>query len=197
MAIKVLGIDPGSHVTGYGLVERGSSAKLSIVCSGIIKTGQGAPLHERLSVIFDEVTAVIQSHALDAVAVESVFTGRNSKSALTLGHARGVILLGAARAGLEVFEYAPTKVKQAVTGYGSAEKGQVQRMVKALLSTATLPRPDEADALAVAICHLNHLPGRAQAVRGAVATGGGVEKGSGPNGTVKLPGPGRKRTINP
>ena len=178
MAIKVLGIDPGSHVTGYGIVEKGSSAKLSIVCSGIIKAPQGSPLHERLSVIFDEVSAVIQSHAPDAVAVESVFTARNSKSALILGHARGVILLGAARSGLEVFEYAPTKVKQAVTGYGSAEKGQVQRMVKALLSTAALPGPDEADALAVAICHLNHLRPRVQVVKGA-GTRGGASKARG------------------
>jgi crossover junction endodeoxyribonuclease RuvC len=149
--VRVIGIDPGTLVTGFGVVEL-SGSRLVHLASGIISPGAGE-LPGRLTAIFDALDRAIAEHQPAAVAVEDLFHARNAKSALMLGHARGVALLAAGRAGLPVFAYAPPLVKKAVTGHGRAEKHQVQRMVTALLGLAAEPTEDAADALAVAICH--------------------------------------------
>jgi len=151
--MRVLGIDPGSVVTGYGLVEdRGP--ELRVVAFGAIATQPRTPFPQRLHRIFRELRAVAADHRPDCAAVEAVFFAKNVQSALRLGHARGVALLAMAEAGIEVVEYAPREIKQAVTTYGQAGKGQVQEMVRILLGLPQTPEPaDAADALAVAICH--------------------------------------------
>lgn len=153
--MRVLGIDPGSHKTGYGIVVKGGGGKLIHVCDGTIEA-PGDDLSQRLLSISKSLNEIIAEFKPDYVAIESVFFAKNVKSAVMLGHARGVALLSAAVGGLEVFEYAPRAVKLAVTGYGNAEKEQVQKMVKLLLSTPSVSKPDAADALAIAICHLHH-----------------------------------------
>ena len=159
--MRVLGIDPGTLTTGYGIVEKGQGGRLIHVCDGEIKAASKKALSERLLVIGDSLKKVIAEFSPDCMAVESVFFARNVKSALVLGHARGVVFFTAAAMGVSVFEYSPRKVKQAVTGYGGAEKGQVQKMVSLLLRTTPLQGPDAADALALAICHIHHAPPRA------------------------------------
>ncbi len=148
----VLGIDPGTAMTGYGLVER-TGSRLRAVDYGCLETPAGMPLPERLLLIQDGLIDLIESHRPDLVAVERLFFNKNVQTAFAVGQARGVALLTAARYGLPVYEYGPHEVKLAVTGYGRAEKVQVQRMVQVVLGMATLPRPDDAaDALAIAIC---------------------------------------------
>lgn len=151
--MRILGIDPGSGRTGYGCIDaRGSRCEL--VACGAISAPAGCPFPDRLVRIFDGLAEVLAAHRPACVAVEQVFHGRNALSALKLGHVRGVALLAAARAGLPVAEYAAASVKQAVVGYGRAEKRQVQRMVALLLGLDEPPSPhDAADALAVAVCH--------------------------------------------
>ncbi len=152
----VLGIDPGSAVTGYGVVAL-DGARLHHVASGAVRTRSGDPLPSRLRTIHDALVAVIETHRPTEVAVEELFVARHARAALVLGQARGVALLAAAEAGLEVAGYAPRLVKQTVVGYGQAEKGQVAEMVRRLLGLAEAPRPaDVTDALAIAICHLQH-----------------------------------------
>lgn len=153
--MRVLGIDPGSIVTGYGVVEKDSGSLLH-VADGTVRAKGSRNLPERLPPIFDGLQEVIMEYQPDAVAIESIFFAKNVKSAAILGHARGVALLAAAKAQLAVFEYSPMEVKQSVVGYGAATKEQVQKMVKALLRTDHLPTSDAADALAVAICHIHH-----------------------------------------
>ncbi|MFQ5586474.1 MAG: crossover junction endodeoxyribonuclease RuvC [Thermodesulfobacteriota bacterium] len=153
--MRILGIDPGSIVTGYGIVEDGSGSPLH-VADGAVTGIASDTLTERLPHIFDGLQEVIKGYQPDAMAVESIFFARNAKSAAILGHARGVALLSAAKARLDVFEYSPMEVKKSVVGYGMATKEQVQKMVKSLLQMERLPVPDAADALAVAICHLHH-----------------------------------------
>ena len=149
-----LGIDPGTAITGYGLVE-GRGDRLSLVECGVITTPAGVPLPRRLQDIYSGLTQLIQLHRPDSAAVEELFFSANARTALAVGQARGVILLSAAMLGVPVFEYTPLQVKQAVTGYGRADKAQVQAMVRVLLAIDTVPRPDDAaDAVAVAICHL-------------------------------------------
>ncbi|HEV8516354.1 MAG TPA: crossover junction endodeoxyribonuclease RuvC [Candidatus Limnocylindrales bacterium] len=148
----VLGIDPGTAVTGYGLVER-EGARLRAVDYGTLETPVEWALPQRLLAIHEAVEALITAHRPDLVAVERIFFNRNAQSAFAVGQARGAVLLAAARHGIIVHEYGPHEVKIAVTGYGRADKGQVQRMVQVLLGMPALPRPDDAaDALAVAIC---------------------------------------------
>lgn len=151
--MRVLGVDPGSVTTGYGLVaDRGS--ELQAVAFGAIATRARAPFAQRLLRIYRELRAVIARHRPDCAAVESVFFAVNVDSALRLGQARGVALLALAEEGIDVVEYSPREIKQAVTGYGQAEKSQVQEMVRLLLRLPEPPRPaDAADALALAICH--------------------------------------------
>lgn len=151
----VLGIDPGTAITGYGLVREDPSG-LTLLDCGVVTTPAGQPLPERLQAIYQGLTSVIQEHQPDAAAVEELFFSRNVRTALSVGHARGVTLLSLADAGLPVFEYKPLEVKQAVAGYGGADKQQVQEMVRMLLNLDAVPQPDDAaDAVAVAVCHIH------------------------------------------
>ncbi len=153
--MRVMGIDCGGQYTGFGVVER-SGTQLTCVTSGAIKLSTKDPLEIRLNTIFERLSEVIVATAPDVVAIEDVFYAENAKSALKLGHVRGVAMLAVARASLEVRAYAPLSVKQAVVGYGQADKQQVQHMVQRLLKLPSLPNPpDIADALAIAICHLH------------------------------------------
>jgi len=150
----VLGIDPGVAITGYGLLE-GPADEARLVASGVVVTPSTFSLSERLLVVHDELAALIARYRPQAAAVEELFFGRNARTALAVGHGRGVALLTLAQAGLEVYEYTPMQVKQAVVGYGRADKGQVQEMIRMLLRLETVPQPDDAaDAVAVAFCHL-------------------------------------------
>lgn len=149
----ILGIDPGTAITGYGLVDFRSN-RFSMVKCGCIRTQPGVPLAERLQILYRELLNTIRQYNPIHVAVEELFFNNNARTALAVGHARGVILLAAAEAGLPVFEYTPLQVKQAVVGFGRAAKTQVQYMVKTILCLPSVPGPDDvADALAVAICH--------------------------------------------
>jgi len=152
-----LGIDPGSRVTGYGLVER-NGPRLSMVAAGQIKPRARTSLPERLNEIYAELQKVIKEYSPDEVAVEDIFYAKNIKSAIQLGHARGVVLLAAAEAGLRVFEYPATTIKMSVVGYGHASKNQVSLMVKQLLKIDQEFSLDTTDALSVAICHANQNP---------------------------------------
>jgi crossover junction endodeoxyribonuclease RuvC len=159
--VVVLGIDPGTAHTGYGVVlVRGRT--LAALDGGVIETRAGVPLERRLADIHARVCDLIREHQPAAVAIEDLYFGRNAQSAFAVGQARGVVLLAAGMAGLPCFSYTPQVVKNAVCGSGGADKQQVQRMVGALLSLPEPPRPDHAsDALAVAICHANSAPLRA------------------------------------
>ena len=151
--IRVLGIDPGSSCTGYGVLEE-DQGEPRVVASGVIRAPKGA-LAMRLAKIYSGLDEVLGVHQPDAVAVEEVFHARNAKSALVLGHARGVALLVAGLAGIEVHEYPTRKVKQTVTGHGGADKEQVRQVLGALLGEMPA-QLDASDALAVALCHLRH-----------------------------------------
>ena len=148
-----IGIDPGSRITGYGLVER-RGAEIVYVASGIVKTGAAGPIEARLLTIKRGLDEVIGRFHPEALAVEEIFMAKNPKTTLTLGQARGVVLLAAAEAGLPVFEYTPREVKSAVTGAGAAHKSQVAAMVGRLMKLDHEPETeDETDAIAVAFCH--------------------------------------------
>jgi crossover junction endodeoxyribonuclease RuvC len=151
----VLGIDPGTAITGYGLVK-GKDDDLTLVAYGAITTSSDWPLPERLQRIYRELTALIEDQQPTTVAVEELFFSKNVRTALSVGQARGVALLAAVNAGLPIHEYTPLQVKQAITGYGRATKDQVQQMVRMLLALDSVPQPDDAaDAIAVAICHIH------------------------------------------
>jgi crossover junction endodeoxyribonuclease RuvC len=150
----VLGIDPGTAVTGYGVVAQCGGGAVSLLECGVIRTAAHAPLPERLRDIYEGVTEILERHSPDAVAVEGVFFGKNARSAVVLGHARGAILLAAALRELDVAEYPPAEVKSAVVGTGRATKEQVGFMVQKLLKLREAPKPhDAADGVAVALCH--------------------------------------------
>ena len=153
--MRVLGIDPGTLTSGYGIVTE-EDHKLFHIVSGGISPSAKQPFPKRLKKIYEELEKVIDKYKPQAVVVEDLFVSNNIKAALKLGHARGVAILAAVNAGLPVFEYAPTEVKQAVVGNGKADKKQVQLMVKMLLDLPKPPQPaDAADALAAAICHIH------------------------------------------
>lgn len=153
--MRVLGVDPGTLTTGYGIVAE-EDHKLFHVVSGGISPSAKHPFPKRLKKIYEELEKVIEKYRPQVVVVEDLFVSKNMKSALKLGHARGVAILAAMNCGLPVFEYAPLEVKQAVVGNGKAEKKQVQMMVKMLLDLPKVPHPaDAADALAAAICHIH------------------------------------------
>ena len=153
---RILGVDPGSRTTGYGVIEA-DRGRLRFVACGVIKTTFKYPLNYRLNEIFDGLNEVVQVHNPVVAAVEDVFVSENPRSALKLGQARGAAVVAAMQNGLQVFDYAPRAIKQAVSGYGQADKGQVQQMVRILLALSGTPSSDAADALAVAICHANQL----------------------------------------
>ncbi len=153
--MRVLGIDPGTLTSGYGIVSE-EDHKLFHIVSGGISPSAKQPFPNRLKKIYEELEKIIDKYKPHVVVVEDLFVSNNIKAALKLGHARGVAILAAVNAGLPVFEYAPTEVKQAVVGTGKADKKQVQAMVKALLELPKAPHPaDAADALAAAICHIH------------------------------------------
>ncbi|MGV3624509.1 MAG: crossover junction endodeoxyribonuclease RuvC [Archangium sp.] len=155
--MRVLGIDPGSRFLGYGVVEWKGRTAVHVI-SGVVKADGKSPLHQRLSTIFNELRSVFEVYRPDAVAVEGVFTHKNARSALILGHARGVALLLAAQSGVDVHEYAPARVKKAVGAGGNDSKDSVARMVSMLLQLPNdFDRADASDALAVALCHVNQL----------------------------------------
>ena len=154
--MKILGLDPGLGTTGWGLIEAEGN-RLAHVANGQIKTHTAAPLPQRLASLAVQLEAVIKAHTPEAAAAEEVFVNKNPQSTLKLGQARGVVLMSAARAGIDVGEYSPTLVKKAVVGTGGAEKAQVHAMVSRLLPGAKIAGPDAADALAVAITHAHHL----------------------------------------
>ena len=149
----ILGIDPGLAIIGYGVIKY-DGQKLTIIDYGTITTAAGVPLPRRLSSIYDSMASLIEKFKPDAIAFEELFFNKNVKTALTVGHARGTALVCAEKSGTELFEYTPLQVKQAVCGYGRADKKQIQAMVKMILNLKEIPRPDDAaDAVAVAICH--------------------------------------------
>ena len=156
--MRIFGIDPGSERTGYGCVQTDGHRHRLMTC-GAIASPAADPFPERLARIHRELSALLSSYRPDCVAIENVFHASNVKSALKLGHARGVAMLAAVEAGCPVVEYTPAEVKRAVVGYGRAEKHQVQQMIALLLGLSRPPSPhDAADALAVAICHLHSVP---------------------------------------
>jgi len=153
--MRVMGLDPGLSSTGWGIVEE-RGAELTLGGYGVVATSPGPPLAQRLQSLYRELAGLIALQRPDAAAVEELFFSRNSRTAFTVGQARGVALLALADAGVPVHEYTPLQVKQAVVGYGRATKDQVQRMLRMLLGLAVIPQPDDAaDAVAVAICYLH------------------------------------------
>lgn len=154
----VIGIDPGTAITGYGIVNEAPDGSLEAIDFGVIRTPAGLSSEKRLVQLYQRLQDVILLHRPDSGSVEKIFFQRNVSTAISVGQARGVILLALGEAGIEVSEYSPLEVKQAVTGYGGAEKKQIQQMVGTLLELPEIPHPDDAaDALAVAICHLHSI----------------------------------------
>jgi crossover junction endodeoxyribonuclease RuvC len=155
--VRVFGIDPGSNRTGYGCVDTDGRRHRLVVC-GAIRARESGAFPDRLAAIYRELSDNIRTCHPQFVAIESLFHATNVRSALKLGHARGVAMLAAVEAGVEVVEYSPAEIKRAVVGYGRAEKSQVQHMIRLLLGLERAPEPhDAADALAVAICHLHSM----------------------------------------
>lgn len=158
LELTVLGIDPGTASTGYGVVAATQTGKFELLACGVIRTEASQTMHLRLLELFQDLQQIIAEFAPSEVAVEKLFFGRNVTTALSVGQARGAILLAAASHHLPIAEYTPAEVKQAICGYGSAEKRQVQEMVRQTLNLAKAPRPDDAaDGVAVALCHLQTL----------------------------------------
>jgi crossover junction endodeoxyribonuclease RuvC len=150
--VITLGVDPGTALLGFGVVEAISDPEL--IDYGVIATPSNVSMPERLSTLFDEMNVLLDRYRPDVLAVEQLFFARNVTTAIAVGQARGVVLLAAAKAGVPVAEYSPSEVKHAVVGYGKADKAQIQEMVRIILNMPELPKPDDAaDALAVALCH--------------------------------------------
>lgn len=151
--MKILGIDPGTATTGFGVIEV-EAGKKKVIDFGVISTHKDLPMPDRLKELYTDLNRIIKIHQPDCCAVEQLFFARNVTTGITVGQARGVALLVAAQKKLDIFEYTPLQVKQAATGYGQASKKQVSQMVKTILGLAEIPAPDDAaDALAIAICH--------------------------------------------
>ncbi len=170
--MRVFGIDPGSERTGYGCVEADGSRHRLVAC-GAISTAPSGTFPDKLATIHRSLAVLLGEYRPDVVAIENLFYATNVRSALKLGHARGVAMLAAVESGAAVVEYTPAEIKRAIVGYGRAEKPQVQQMVKLLLGLDAVPSPhDAADALAVAICHLHHqTPVATAALTGARVRG--------------------------
>lgn len=158
----VIGIDPGTATTGYGLIQEERDGRLAAVAYGVITTPAGEALPHRLLQLHQQLSALVARHRPESGAVESLFFQRNVKTAMAVAQGRGVAMLALAQAGIPVSEYSPLQVKQSVVGYGGADKVQMQHMVRTLLGLEAIPRPDDAaDALAVAICHLHSVKAQA------------------------------------
>ena len=173
--MKILGLDPGLGTTGWGLIQAEGN-RLSHLANGQLTTKTSAPLPQRLAALAEQLDALLAEHRPDSAAVEEVFVNANPQSTLKLGQARGVVIMTAARAGIEVGEYAARLVKKAVVGTGGADKAQVHAMVSRLLPSVTIAGPDAADALAVAITHAHHLA-TARALKSSPERGGGSPQG--------------------
>lgn len=172
----ILGLDPGTASTGFGVISVVGN-RLRAIEYGVIETPAHIPLEKRLERIFAETRELLRRHNPSATAVESLFFNANVRTALAVGHARGVTLLACSQAGCGVFEYTPQQVKQAVVGYGKADKMQVMEMVRVLLGLSELPRPDHAaDALGVAICHANTCGVRERVEQTLSRAGGGLDR---------------------
>ncbi len=151
--MRILGIDPGFAIVGVGVLDYEGN-RFKVVDYGAITTQAGEDMFDRLKKIYDELTEILRRVKPDAMAIEELFFNSNQKTAINVAQARGVLVLAAKNCGIPVFEYTPLQVKQAVVGYGRADKGQVQQLTKAILNLETVPKPDDtADALAIAICH--------------------------------------------
>jgi len=154
----VIGIDPGTAITGYGLIQADQDGNLKAVAYGVIRTSPGTPSADRLLSLYRKLVDILHLHHPESGAVERLFFQRNVRTAMNVGQARGVALLALAQSGVSIEEYTPLEIKQAVAGYGGADKYQVQQMVRALLNLNEIPKPDDAaDALAIAICHFHSL----------------------------------------
>ena len=154
--MAVIGIDPGTALTGYGIVEELPDQSLQVIDFGVIRTESTDKPEIRLRKIFSQLNEILSLHKPETGAVEKLYFQRNTRTAMSVGQARGVAILSLAEAGLSINEYSPVEIKQAVVGYGKASKNQVQQMVKTLLNLQEIPKPDDAaDALAVAICHIH------------------------------------------
>lgn len=152
--MRILGIDPGTGILGFGVIEVGARNNLKLVDAGVIRTPVNQADSDRLATIYDELHEIITELKPQAMSVEKLFFAQNVTTAMSVAQARGVILLCGKQHGLELFEYTPLQIKQSLTGYGRADKKQIQEMVKVLLGLKTVPKPDDcADALAAAICH--------------------------------------------
>lgn len=152
--MKILGIDPGTGILGFGIIQVTIQNKVSLVDGGVIRTPVKQPDSERLKTIYEELTEIIEMHRPDVMSVEKLFFAQNVTTAMSVAQARGVVLLCGEQNGLTLFEYTPLQIKQALTGYGRADKKQMQEMVKVVLGLKEVPKPDDcADALAAAICH--------------------------------------------
>lgn len=167
--VRILGIDPGSRVTGYGLVDS-DGVRHKYVASGHIKV-TGDELAARLGCIFSELSKVIETYQPQQMGIEQVFVNKNVDSALKLGQARGAAICAGIQAGLELGEYSPRSIKKAVVGTGSADKQQIQQMMKLLLNLDFTPQSDEADGLAISICHANHIIARQRGIATGIAGG--------------------------
>ena len=149
----ILGIDPGTATTGYGVIEE-KGGNLSLIDFGVILTKPDHTLEQRLEILYDQLSDIIDEYNPDEIAIEELFFSTNVKTAMSVSHARGVILLATQKAGVPMSEYTPNQVKNGICGYGGADKKQVQKMVQMLLKLSEIPQPDDAaDALAIAICH--------------------------------------------
>lgn len=154
----VIGIDPGTATTGYGLIREEQDGSLVVGDYGVIQTPAEMPLPDRLLILYKNLTKLLLLHHPESGAVEKLFFQKNVRTALSVGQARGVVLLTLAQSGLSISEYTPLVIKQAVAGYGGADKLQVQNMVRVLLNLPKIPQPDDAaDALAIAICHIHSV----------------------------------------
>lgn len=152
--MRILGIDPGTGILGFGIIDINARGKVSLVDGGVIRTPVKQEDSLRLNTIYDELSEIIKEHKPDVMSVEKLFFAQNVTTAMSVSQARGVVLLCGVQNNLTLFEYTPLQIKQAVTGYGKADKKQVQEMVRVILGLETVPKPDDAaDALAAAICH--------------------------------------------
>jgi len=155
--MRILGIDPGIAIVGYGVVDKEGN-RYKTVAYDAVTTKAHTPLEERLEIVYNGIVELIKEYRPDAMSIEELFFNNNAKTALTVGQARGVIILAAVQNHVPVYEYTPLQVKQALTGYGRASKTQIQQMMKSMLGLSEVPKPDDvADALAIAVCHGNSI----------------------------------------
>lgn len=154
--MTVIGIDPGSAITGFGILEEQDDSSLKVIDYGVLRTSSKLSVADRLKSLYEQINQIIALHKPESGAVEKLFFQRNVSTAITVGQARGVLILALAQVNIPIYEYNPVEIKQAVAGYGKADKQQMQQMVKMLLNLQEVPKPDDAaDALAVAICHIH------------------------------------------